>query len=285
MSRLLFLNPFGSSLYDDLIRRSMNLAVRPDTDIDIRHLTGPVTAPDFWAQKHLLEVETMSAAIQAEDEGYDGLIIGCCYDPGVAQCREIVDIPVIGPLEASLGFARAFGRNFAVVTDHRKAATEIEDQVRKFGFEPNCKGVTTIDWYIDEMVDDITAVARKTDKVIEKAMADTSAETVILGCTIVSACYEIALRETPLDLPLRSVMNPNLMAVKMAEMLVDLAEVGQYRIARTGYYAKQESRDPEGSAQVRAILRASRPLSALDVLPHNVPTSINAHSIASGKWK
>ena len=54
-------------------------------------------------------------------------------------------------------------------------------------------------------------------------MRTTGAETVVIGCTIVSACYELAaLRATPTWPRCRSI-NPNVMAVKLAEMFADLA--------------------------------------------------------------
>ena len=40
--------------------------------------------------------------------------------------------------------ARPFGQRFSVVTDHRKAVPELEDLVRKYGAEPNCRSVRAV---------------------------------------------------------------------------------------------------------------------------------------------
>jgi len=262
VTKILFLNPFGTSNYDELIRRTMDSAVRSDTVIDIRHLTGPLRNLDYYAAKHILEVEIMAAAVQAEDEGYDAMIIGCCYDPGLTQSRELVNIPVVGPMEASLTFARSFGHSYAVVTDHFKAVPEIADRIRLYGGEANCKAVTAIDWYVDDMVLDPTKVAHDTDELVLTVMEESKAETVIIGCTIVSACYELGVMDPANALPPRSVINPNLMAVKMAETLADLSRAGRYRISRGGYYSPLESHDKEEAVALQALLRGRGTLSA-----------------------
>ncbi len=35
----------------------------------------------------------MTAALEAEREGFDAFVIGCCYDPALSQCRELVEHP------------------------------------------------------------------------------------------------------------------------------------------------------------------------------------------------
>jgi allantoin racemase len=38
-------------------------------------------------------------------------------DPGVRVAREVVDIPVIGPMEAAVNVASYFGHDYSIVTD------------------------------------------------------------------------------------------------------------------------------------------------------------------------
>jgi allantoin racemase len=255
--RIRFLNPFSTDAYDQLIHDTLGPSLRDDVTVDIAHLDGPLENMDYFASKHILEVEIMKAAVAAEQEGFDAFVIGCCYDPGLTQCRELVDIPVVGPLEASVGNVRAFGQRFAVVTDHHKAATEIADRVRLYGQEANCKSVTSVGWFIDDMVKDPAAVAADVYTTSKAVMAQTGAETVIVACTIVAGCYETSAAENP-DLRGISVIDPNIVAVKQAEMLADLNNAGKYRIARTGYYQQLAQHSPAQDAELRAFL-ASRP--------------------------
>ena len=251
--RICFLNPFGTAAYDELIVDVLTAGMRPDVDLTVRHLSVVPENIDYYASKHLVEVEIMRAAVAAERDGFDAFVIGCCYDPALTQARELVGIPVIGPLEASIAMARPFGHRFAVVTDHHKAVPEIEDRIRVYGQEANCRGVTSVGWFVDDMVLDVAAVAADTYTTVQHAMSDLRAETIIIGCTIVSACYEQAARNDE-RLASLSVINPNLIALKQAELFADLAAQGQYRISRGGYYQSLSAHHALEAKQLNAIL-------------------------------
>src|SRR5918999_2202275 len=158
--KICFLNPFGTPAYDDLIRDVLEPTLRPDFDLEVRHLDVIPEYIDYFASKHMVEVEIMKSAVQAERDGFDAFVIGCCYDPALTQARELVDIPVVAPLEASLGFVRSFGHRYAIVTDHHKAVPELEDRVRVYGQEANCRGIRSVGWFVDDMVQDTAAVAK-----------------------------------------------------------------------------------------------------------------------------
>lgn len=254
MPRICFLNPFGTDDYDALIAETLTPSLRPGTDVEIRHLGNALRNLDFYVAKHLVEVEILRAVMEAERDGFDALVIGCCYDPALTQARELTDMPVVGPLEASASLSRLFGHRFAVVTDHRKAVPELEDRIRLYGLEPNCRSVRAIDWYVDDMIGDPDAVARDAYRRCAEVLERDRAEVVVMGCTIIAACYERAVLRGARELAALAVVNPNLMAVKVAEMLADLRAVGQYRMSRRGLYQRHEQHDAEEAAEVRARL-------------------------------
>ena len=248
--RICFLNPFGTDAYDELIREVLEPAMNDGTELEIRHLEAGPRNLDYYAPKQLVQVEILRAAKQIEAEGFDALIIGCVYDPALTEARELLDIPVVGPLEASLAFARSFGHRCAIVTDHHKAVPEIEDRVRLYGFEANCRGVEAVGWFVDDMVKDPDAVAHDTEAHVRDVMERTGAETVIVGCTIVSACFERACMRGDAGADGLSIINPNMLAVKMAESLVALRPAGTYRISRRAYYQRLDDHDPAEAAEV-----------------------------------
>jgi len=192
----------------------------------------------------------LSCQLPAYFDGFDAVIVGCCYDPGVRVCRELVDIPVIGPLEASMQMASYFGHNYVVITDHGKAVPYLRDLVRVYGGE-NCRDVSCIDWWVIDMIKDTPKVAQDAHAAVQRQLNATGAEAAILACTIISACYEKAIQQSgrPHAVP---VLNPNTIALKMAESLADLHRAGSYPISRTGYYRKPQEKDAAEFAQVRA---------------------------------
>lgn len=251
--RINFLNPFGTDDYDALIRELLQPTLRPDVELVVSHLDVVPPVPHYYAQKHLVEVEVMRAAVRAQRDGFDAFITGCCYDPGLMQARELVDIPVVGPLEASVTMSRAFGHRYAVVTDMHKAVPEIKDRIRLYGQEANCVGVSHVGWFIEDMLGDPAAVAEDAYSTSIRIMEETGAETVIIGCTIVSGYYELAAR-TNEKLQELSVLNPNVLALKQAEALADLRRHGQYRISRQGYYQGVERHSEEMARELDEVL-------------------------------
>ncbi|MGH3746977.1 MAG: aspartate/glutamate racemase family protein, partial [Micromonosporaceae bacterium] len=131
---------------------------------------------------------------------------------------------------------------------------ELADRIRLYGLEANCRGVDSIGWFVDDMVRDPESTARDAQTRIRHVMETSGAETVVLGCTIVAACYELAYLRGAQELAELPVINPNLMAVKVAELFADLAAMGQYRISRRGYYQQHAQHDPAEAAQVLTLL-------------------------------
>lgn len=248
--RICFLNPFGTEKYDTLIRDVLSPSLRADTELEIWHLEAGPRNLDYYAPKQVVQVEILKAAKAAEEAGFDAFVIGCLYDPALTEVRELVSIPVVGPLEATTAMTRMFGHRYAIVTDHHKAVPELRDRLRLYGTDTNCLAIEAVGWFVDDMVENPLACAEETYGHVQEILARTGAETVLIGCTIVSACYELAYLRGDTKLGDVSVINPNLIAVKTAEMFAEIQAAGQYRMARTGYYQDLTAHDPMQAAEV-----------------------------------
>jgi allantoin racemase len=247
--RIAFINPFGTPDYDDLIRDTLVPYAASGTEVDVIHLTGVPENIDYFYPKHLMELAIFEKVRELEEQGYDAAVVGCCYDPGVRVARELVDMPVVGPLEAAINHASYYGHRFTVITDHRKARPALEDLVRLYGAE-NCRAVRAVDWYITDMIKDPTAIADDAAAMCLTALDEDEAEVIILGCTIIAGCLEREIMTTGRhrELP---ILNPNLFALKAAETLADLHQKGKYAISRAGYYQRHEQHDAAEAADVR----------------------------------
>ena len=254
--RINFINPFGTLAYDEIVHATLAHYAADGTQLAITHLDGCPSDIDYFYSKHLMESVLMEAVMRSEEQGFDAVIVGCCYDPGVRTARELVDIPVVGPMEAALQLAGYHGHSFTVVTDHHKAAPYIEDVVRLTGLGGNCRGVRTIEWYVRDMVNDPDTVARDTIATCRNVLAETRADTILMGCTIVAACYQQYLMRGG-EAPDIAIVNPNLMALKIAETLADLKQKGGYRISRAGYYEKPTGHYATEFAKARAAFAKS----------------------------
>jgi allantoin racemase len=233
--RIEFINPFGTPAYNAIITETLLAYAAEGSQVAVTSLEGCPPNIDYYYNKHLMETVVFERVMQSEAAGYDAVVVGCCYDPGVRVARELVDIPVVGPLEAAMQMAGYFGHSYVVVTDHHKAVPYLEDMVRAYGLGGNCRGVRCVNWWVKDMVNDPDQVALDTIEVSKQVLAETRAEVVIMGCTIVAACYQRYLL-TQKARPGIAIVNPNLLALKMAESLADLKQKGVYQLARGGYY-------------------------------------------------
>lgn len=253
--RVNFINSFGTRAYDEIIERTLSHFAREGTEMTVTHLDGCPADIDFYYNKHIVEMATFEAVMQSQEDGFDAVIVGCCYDPGVRAARELVSIPVIGPLETSLHMADYHGHRCTVVTDHRKAAPYLRDLVRIYNADSKVTSVRTIDWYVRDMIHDPGAVAEDVIAMSKRVIADEEdSECIVLACTIIAACYQSYLIAggSPAEVP---VINPNLMALKMAETLGDLYQRGGYQISRKGLYQEPEGHYRQEAQKARANYR------------------------------
>jgi len=253
-----FINPFGTSRYNGLIAETLTPYLAHGFELAVTNTTNCPENIDYYYSKHLIEEAIFEEVIHAEKQGFDAVIVGCCYDPGVRVARELVDIPVIGPLEATMKFAQYFGHDYVVVTDHHKAVPYLRDLVLVYGESIHCRDVSSINWFVTEMIKAPHEVALDAMRAAEDIMAEKGAEAAILGCTIISASYEKWIRETGGQRN-REILNPNVFALKMAESLADLRRSGIYEVNRVGYYQKLQQRNNDEFIQVRE--RFGRPRS------------------------
>ena len=246
-----FINPFGTKAYDELILETLSHYASEGTELVVTHLDACPPDMDYFYPKHFVEASLLEAIQKSEEEGYDAVISGCCYDPAVLTAREVVSIPVIGPMEASINLLSYYGRSAVIVTDHIKAGSLMKDYVKIYGASERILGLDVINWYVKDMVKDPASVAKDVVAQTAKSIERTGAEAVILNCTIIAASYQKYLMEggEPAPFP---ILNPNLMALTMAEAVGKLRQKGAYQISRLAYYAQpHDSHFSEVSRQTR----------------------------------
>lgn len=87
-----------------------------DVELDVGHnMMGPITCNNEI--EHALAVAGMTqAALDAENQGVDAIVIESMGDTGLIPCREAVNIPVVGFADTSVRIAQMLGRKFGLVT-------------------------------------------------------------------------------------------------------------------------------------------------------------------------
>ena len=140
--RILVINPNTSVEMTHDIGEAARRYARPGTELDIvcpewgpRSIEGHYE--DFVAAVAMLEVVRERAA------DYDGVIVACFGDPGLAAAREISPVPVVGIAEAAMLTACTVAHRFSIVTVLPRVKPMLEDMVRFHGLEARCASIRT----------------------------------------------------------------------------------------------------------------------------------------------
>jgi allantoin racemase len=104
---------------------------------------------------------------EAERQGYDAVVPLGMLDLGVDGGRSAVDIPIIGPLQATLHIAAQLGENFGIVCYHPSAIPRHRAQTKAYGMEDWIAGRRASGFYLqhiaankDAMVESFLRAAR-----------------------------------------------------------------------------------------------------------------------------
>lgn len=122
--------------YHKVIRKILNNIKDPGTEIEVHGIkkTGGVAVQYRYLE--LLETPEVVENLQtAMSRGFDAFLIGNICDPGLRECREVTNIPVLGLCETSLHLATMMGVNYSLVTLNEKFTPRILENVRRYGLE------------------------------------------------------------------------------------------------------------------------------------------------------
>ena len=213
--KLLILNPVGTEKWNQSDRELFSKYASPEAEIYIASLErGPaslVTRKDYADALPLVVEKALRLC-----KDYDGLLVNCFLDPGVDVLKSLLEIPVVGPCEASLAVASLLGWKLGVVTVEGEGLSLIEERIRLLGFGNRLASLR----YIDVPVLELDADLGRTKGALlreSKIAVEEGAEVVVLGCTGLAGLAEWLSGE--LGVP---VVDPALAALKMLETLVKL---------------------------------------------------------------
>jgi allantoin racemase len=163
----------------------------------------------------------LARAQEAERDGCDAVISDCFGDPGVKAARELIDIPVIGPAEASFLLASALGHRFSVITVLGSVVPMIELLVTTSGLLGRLASVRQINIPVLALVDKAAMKAALYREMVAAVEQD-HAHVLILGCTGMMGVAEELQQELMAAGYYIPVISPVAAAVKLAESMVSL---------------------------------------------------------------
>lgn len=217
-NRILWINPIGSADFDSPMQAFLESGTHPDTKLDVVSLNRGPLHLEYHYYEALILADTLHRVKQGENEGYDAAVIGCFYDPGLREAREIVEnLVVTAPAEAAMHIATTLGHTFSVLVGRKKWIPKMHENVVKYGFTDQLASFKPLEMGVYDFQKDPAETARRMRAAAKEAVEVDRAEVVILGCTIEFGFYKELQAE--LGVP---VIDAVLAPLKYAEFLIEL---------------------------------------------------------------
>lgn len=164
---------------------------------------GPVSV-ESAVDEALAAPGVIAAAVRAEADHCDAMVIDCMLDPALDAAREAVAIPIIGCGEACMRDAARRSGRFAIVTVLDRQARMFFDKARLYGLGDTLTSVRSIDTPVLDLGRDRDTTLAATVAQATQAVEDDGAQAIVFGCTGMlglGAPVAQALRGAGIDVP------------------------------------------------------------------------------------
>jgi len=216
--RIAYLTPVGPNPLDIVFKEYLDPIKGSDTELEVFSLSRGPQHLEFHYYEALVLLDTLHWIRQKEKEGYDAAIIGCFYDPGLREAREITQRMVVtAPAEASMHIASTLGNSFSIIVGRNKWIPAMQENVVKYGFKDRLASFKSVDLGVLDFQNDVSETNRRLTQAAKEAVEADRAEVVILGCTAQLGFYK-ELQDL-LNVP---VIDVAIAAVKYAEFLIEI---------------------------------------------------------------
>jgi allantoin racemase len=239
----------GSEPYTEMVSAVFDKVKRPDTEIVHRWAKLKRASDTVFSYPYMLNaVDVVHNILDAGRSGVDGAMVACSGDPGIVEARTLVEIPVVGPWEATLHLAAAYAYRFGVVTVEDRAWAETSHSlIARHHLLDRCVGVERIETpsakAFTEGFADPAFVVADIEQQAQK-LIDRGAGAIVIGSAGLST-MAAAAGLTSLDggVPVFETLSVGL---KTLEMRVDLTQRGGLPpTSRTGYTQRLADKDTD----------------------------------------
>lgn len=183
--RILVANPNATPSMTAACMQMLQPTLPPD--VEAVPFTAPHPAPlavEGNADNALSGAAALRALLPLQArERYDAVLVACYSDHSLIRaCREELDVPVVGIMEASLFAARTLGGRFGIVATSRRSKVMHEDAVRHYGMEGFCAGVEAVELGVLELERKARGEVVGRMEAAAGRLVERGAEVVTLGC-------------------------------------------------------------------------------------------------------
>lgn len=229
--------------YRNALAAHLNGIKRADTEVHINgvdngsmdlHYNAVVAMNSYGAGGVLDKI------MQAGDQGYDAVAIGCFLDPAMQEAREVVGIPVLGLGETSMLVACMLGHKFSGVAFHGKQSQYYDRKAFEYGLASRHIpfGNLGIDFNQVQTAFADPGQMKATFIAEARRLAAQGAEVILAACATVNA---IIRRERIEEVDGALVLDCNAVLLKMAESMAELGRCAGVHASRRLLYQRPDA--------------------------------------------
>jgi len=203
-------------------RKGDDFKVCERDDLEVTHSMldrGPASIESEFDEA-LAIPDTIRLAIEAERSGAHAIVIDCMGDPGIASCREVVSIPVLGPCQTSLHVAAMLGHRFSFITVLDRLRSMLDHIVAGYGLTGSYAAFEAVNVPVLDIGHDVDKLGRLLAEKAIKTVREDHAGAIVLGCTGFMGLAEVIraqLLSEELDVP---VIDAIPLTIRVADALV-----------------------------------------------------------------
>lgn len=216
-TKILWVNPLGVDGHDEPMADFIDSIKNNNTKVNTLSFNMSATPNhlEYRTYEALIIGDTVRTARYASQNNYDAMVIGCFYDPGIEDAREISgSTVVVAPCQASVQIAANLCNKFSVIVGRDKWIEQMTERVHTYGYGSQLASMRSIGIGAYHLQDDCDLTVSRILEAGRLAIEEDGAEALILGCTCNFGLYETVQKE--LNIP---VIDPIVAAFKTAEHL------------------------------------------------------------------
>ncbi|MBS7527495.1 hydantoin racemase [Fusibacter paucivorans] len=232
MLKILWINPVGTDHYDAPFLEGFNQIKREDTTVDVVSLKNGPTHLEFMYYETMVLPEILSIVMKADREGYDAAVIGCFYDLGLHEAREVSEkMAIVAPEEACTALAATMGHRFSIIVTRDKCVPQMAKNLAEYGLNHKLASFKSLAIGVDDLHQDDETTYRRMLQCAKEAVVQDGAEVIVLGCTIQFGFYQRLQEEVGVPV-IDAVAAP----FKYAEYAADINRQFEWRHSKKCYY-------------------------------------------------
>ncbi|UMP06998.1 aspartate/glutamate racemase family protein [Amycolatopsis sp. EV170708-02-1] len=231
MTTIWWINPVGTSAFDDEVMLAIKAVRAPHHEVVVRHLDSGPPHLEYREYEHQVIAPVIALAREAENAGAHAVVLGCFFDGGLPELRECVRLPVVGMGEASMLLASTLGHRFSIIAGRRKWVPHLERGALLSGMERHLASVRAVDMSIPAAQADPDAFFGHVRDAARLAVQRDGAEVIVLAEIAPPGFAEVLRDELGV-----AFVDPGMASWKWAEMMADLYKLEAVSHSKVGGY-------------------------------------------------